>query len=128
MVFPGINVPGAHPLSFLHYCALDVLGNETRGQPTPYANYSHTIQMLLELGVDLFDVCQAPKIGRALLRLDPVRDVKWKIFWLVKRVGVPEADVGSYLSRNPYFLLQSYDDLKDLDLRKLNSNNIDNNV
>uniref|UniRef100_A0A183BRL3 CAP_N domain-containing protein n=1 Tax=Globodera pallida TaxID=36090 RepID=A0A183BRL3_GLOPA len=77
-------------------------------QPTPYANNSPTIQMLLELGVDLFDVCQAPKIGRALLRLDPVRDVKWKIFWLVKRVGVQEADVGSYLSRNPYFLLQSF--------------------
>uniref|UniRef100_A0A914HRF2 mTERF domain-containing protein 1, mitochondrial n=1 Tax=Globodera rostochiensis TaxID=31243 RepID=A0A914HRF2_GLORO len=81
-------------------------------QPTPYANYSPTIQMLLELGVDLFDVCQAPKIGRALLRLDPVKDVKSKIFWLVKRVGVHEADVGSYLSRNPYFLLQSFDDLK----------------
>ncbi|KAL3122779.1 hypothetical protein niasHT_008469 [Heterodera trifolii] len=80
--------------------------------PTPYANHSPTLQMLLELGVDLFEVCQAPKIGRALLRLDPERDVKAKIFWLVKRCGVPEADIGPYLTRNPYFLLQSFDDLK----------------
>ncbi|KAL3075148.1 hypothetical protein niasHS_013371 [Heterodera schachtii] len=80
--------------------------------PTPYANHSPTLQMLLELGVNLFEVCQAPKIGRALLRLDPERDVKAKIFWLVKRCGVPEADIGPYLTRNPYFLLQSFDDLK----------------
>ncbi|KAL3075147.1 hypothetical protein niasHS_013370 [Heterodera schachtii] len=69
------------------------------------------------LGVDMVadplnEVCQAPKIGRALLRLDPERDVKAKIFWLVKRCGVPEADIGPYLTRNPYFLLQSFDDLK----------------
>ncbi|KAL3089466.1 hypothetical protein niasHT_029177 [Heterodera trifolii] len=38
-------------------------------------------------GLDLFEVCQAPNIGRALLRLDPQRDVKVKIFWLVKRCG-----------------------------------------
>ncbi|KAL3084918.1 hypothetical protein niasHT_035806 [Heterodera trifolii] len=82
--------------------------------PTPYANhYSLTLQMMLELGVNLFEVCQAPKIGCALLRrLDPESDVKAKIFWLVKRCGVPEADIGLYLSRNPYFLLQSFDDWK----------------
>ncbi|KAL3072335.1 hypothetical protein niasHT_034535 [Heterodera trifolii] len=81
--------------------------------PTPYANhYSPTLQMLLELGVDLFEVCQATKIGSALLlRLDPERDVKAKIFWLVKRCGVHEADIDPYLNRrNPYFLLQSFDD------------------
>ncbi|KAL3072331.1 hypothetical protein niasHT_034531 [Heterodera trifolii] len=44
-------------------------------------------------------VCQAPKIDHALLRLDPERDVKAKIFWLVKRCGANEADIGPYLTK-----------------------------
>ena len=53
-----------------------------------------------------------PRLGRALIRLKCEEDVKPKIFWLCKQVGVPAEQLGSYLTRNPYFLLQELDQLK----------------
>ncbi|KAL3096440.1 hypothetical protein niasHS_004132 [Heterodera schachtii] len=54
------------------------------------------------------------RLLRNLHLMPTLRDVKAKIFWLVKRCGVHETDIGPYLTSNPYFLLQSFDDLKAL--------------
>uniref|UniRef100_A0A914LDR4 Uncharacterized protein n=1 Tax=Meloidogyne incognita TaxID=6306 RepID=A0A914LDR4_MELIC len=77
-----------------------------------YANFSETIQMLVDMGVDLFESTQNdPRLGQALVRLDWERDVKPKIYWLHKSVGFLPDDLANYLSRNPYFLLQKQEHL-----------------
>ncbi|KAL3083707.1 hypothetical protein niasHS_008404 [Heterodera schachtii] len=66
----------------------------------------------MALGQQMRGGLSSTKNWPCLLRLGPERDVKAKIFWLVKRCRAHEADIGPYLTRNPYFLLQSFDELK----------------
>lgn len=77
-----------------------------------YVNHVPVLQRLLELGVDLLEVDKIPRLGRQLVRLQWKQDVQPKIYWLVKTIGVPIEDVGSYLTRNPYFLTQKLEDMK----------------
>ncbi|KAH7727984.1 Major sperm protein [Aphelenchoides avenae] len=77
-----------------------------------YVNHIPVLQRLLDLGVDLLEVDKIPKLGRHLVRLQWKNDAQPKIYWLVKQIGVPIEDVGSYLTRNPYFLLQQLEDMK----------------
>uniref|UniRef100_A0A915LIN9 Uncharacterized protein n=1 Tax=Meloidogyne javanica TaxID=6303 RepID=A0A915LIN9_MELJA len=82
-----------------------------------YANFSQTVQMLVDMGVDLFESTQNdPRLGQALVRLDWERDVKPKIYWLHKSVGFSPDDLANYLSRNPYFLLQKQEHLNNRDI------------
>ena len=50
-------------------------------------------------------------LGRQLVRLDWDRVVLPKLAWLIK-IGVPVTELGDYLTRNPYFLIQNLDDMK----------------
>uniref|UniRef100_A0A8R1XWW0 Mitochondrial import receptor subunit TOM22 homolog n=1 Tax=Onchocerca volvulus TaxID=6282 RepID=A0A8R1XWW0_ONCVO len=71
-----------------------------------YVNHLPVLQVLVELGMDLFEVDLTTDIGRKLVKLDWENDVRPKLIWLIHQVGMPIIDVGSYLTRNPYFLLQ----------------------
>uniref|UniRef100_A0A915E204 Transcription termination factor 3, mitochondrial n=1 Tax=Ditylenchus dipsaci TaxID=166011 RepID=A0A915E204_9BILA len=78
-----------------------------------YVNHLPVLQKLLDLGMDLLEVDTTTKIGRHLVRLDWEKDVQQKLHWLIKDVGVKLDDVGSYLTRNPFFLTQKLPDLKE---------------
>jgi len=78
----------------------------------PYVNHLPLLQRLVDLGMNLFEVEKNTKIGRHLLRLDLVKDVKPKIHWLVETVGISPDELGSYLTRNPYFLIQNLENMK----------------
>lgn len=45
------------------------------------------------------------------MRLDLDRDVKPKIHWIVNVIGLSIDELGNYLTRNPYFLVQELGDL-----------------
>lgn len=45
------------------------------------------------------------------MRLDLDRDVKPKIHWIVNVIGLSIDELGNYLTRNPYFLVQELADL-----------------
>uniref|UniRef100_A0A915Q3T0 Transcription termination factor 3, mitochondrial n=1 Tax=Setaria digitata TaxID=48799 RepID=A0A915Q3T0_9BILA len=78
-----------------------------------YVNHLQVLQVLVELGMDLFEVDSTTHIGRQLVKLD-WEDVRPKLVWLIHQVGMSITDVGSYLTRNPYFLLQ---DLESMQIR-----------
>lgn len=77
-----------------------------------FVNYLPTLQHLVDLGVDLLDIDTNTNIGKHLVRLNWEENVLPKIQWLVEDVGVDVIELGSYLTRNPYFLLQDLDDMK----------------
>lgn len=51
-------------------------------------------------------------IGRKLVKLDWENDVRPKLVWLIHQVDMPITDIGSYLTRNPYFLLQDLESMQ----------------
>ncbi|KAI6173401.1 MTERF domain-containing protein 1, mitochondrial [Aphelenchoides besseyi] len=73
-----------------------------------YVNHLPALQLLVDIGVDL-----EPRLGQELLKLDEERDIKPKLSFLLKEIGVKTTDIGSYLTRNPYFLIQKNEDLKE---------------
>ncbi|VDM97736.1 unnamed protein product [Thelazia callipaeda] len=79
-----------------------------------YVNHLPVLQILVELGVDLFEVLIYFMFTVSILtfRFNWEKDVKPKLIWLVHQVGMPISDVGSYLTRNPYFLLQSLENMQ----------------
>uniref|UniRef100_A0A1I8EF60 Uncharacterized protein n=1 Tax=Wuchereria bancrofti TaxID=6293 RepID=A0A1I8EF60_WUCBA len=77
-----------------------------------YVNHLPVLQILVELGMDLFEVDSVTHIGRKLVKLDWENGVRPKLVWLIHQVGMPINDVGSYLTRNPYFLLQDLENMK----------------
>ncbi|KAK0403180.1 hypothetical protein QR680_016762 [Steinernema hermaphroditum] len=95
--------PEKHPLPPTHGMSL-----------AAYVNHLPTLQNLVDLGVNLLQVDTETALGRHLVRMDWDRDVMPKLQWLNKSVGVKPDVMGSYLTRNPYFLIQ---DLKDLQTR-----------
>uniref|UniRef100_A0A8L7T078 Bm2876, isoform d n=2 Tax=Brugia malayi TaxID=6279 RepID=A0A8L7T078_BRUMA len=76
-----------------------------------YVNHLPVLQTLVELGMDLFEVDSVTHIGRKLVKLD-WENVRPKLVWLIHQVGMPISDVGLYLTRNPYFLLQDLENMK----------------
>ncbi|CAJ0586674.1 unnamed protein product, partial [Mesorhabditis spiculigera] len=79
----------------------------------PYVNTSNCLQALVELGVDLFEVDTSnPTLTKRLVRLDLEKDVKPRLQWLVNEVGFEPSQLGEYLTRNPFFLLQELDDMR----------------
>ncbi|CAG9533625.1 unnamed protein product [Cercopithifilaria johnstoni] len=77
-----------------------------------YVNHLPVLQVLVELGMDLFEVDSVTCIGRKLMKLDWESEVRPKLVWLIHQVGMPINDVGSYLTRNPYFLLQDLESMQ----------------
>ncbi|CAJ0932011.1 unnamed protein product, partial [Mesorhabditis belari] len=79
----------------------------------PHVNGSVALQTLVEFGVDLFEVdTKNPSLGRHLVRLDLDRDLKPRLQWIVNEIGLDVNDLGTYLTRNPFFLIQDLDDMK----------------
>ncbi|VDK48025.1 unnamed protein product [Anisakis simplex] len=79
---------------------------------TTYVNHLALLQNLVHLGVDLLEVdTNNSQLGRHLIRLDWNRDVRPKLEWLLE-TGVPITDLGSYLTRNPFFLIIDLDSMK----------------
>lgn len=52
------------------------------------------------------------KLGRELVKMNWDNDIRPKLRWLAVDVGVDLEIIGSYLTRNPYFLIQDLDNLK----------------
>ncbi|CAD6192226.1 unnamed protein product [Caenorhabditis auriculariae] len=77
---------------------------------TPFVNHFPLLRTLIDLGVDLFEIETTTNVGRHLLKLQP-NEVKEKLNWL-ESIGFEAADIGEYLTRNPYFLLQELKDMK----------------
>lgn len=73
---------------------------------TAYVNHLPVLQKLVDIGVNLFQVDLEHKIGRKLIQLDWDKDVQPKLQWLVQHLDVDPEDLGDYLTRNPFFLLQ----------------------
>ncbi|KAI6205463.1 MTERF domain-containing protein 1, mitochondrial [Aphelenchoides besseyi] len=78
-----------------------------------YVNHLPALQLLVDIGVNLYEVDLEPRLGQELLKLDDERDIKPKLSFLLKEIGVKTTDIGSYLTRNPHFLIQNNEDLKE---------------
>uniref|UniRef100_A0A158Q6D7 mTERF domain-containing protein 1, mitochondrial n=1 Tax=Dracunculus medinensis TaxID=318479 RepID=A0A158Q6D7_DRAME len=76
-----------------------------------YVNHVPLLQNLVDLGVSLFHIDTETNIGHNLLKLDWVKDVRVKLKWLMS-IGIPAENLGIYITKNPYFLLQNLDDMK----------------
>ncbi|ETN78669.1 hypothetical protein NECAME_02816 [Necator americanus] len=77
----------------------------------PLVNHYPLLQALVDIGVNLFEIDQTTRAGKFLLRLDTQKDVKPKLQWLIS-LGFEPSDVGEYLTRNPFFLLQDLNDMQ----------------
>ncbi|WKY17132.1 hypothetical protein Q1695_001616 [Nippostrongylus brasiliensis] len=77
----------------------------------PFINYSPLLQAFVDIGVNLFEVEQTTRAAKHLLRLDMEKEVMPKLQWLVS-LGFDVNDLGEYLTRNPFFLLQDLNDLE----------------
>ncbi|PIO77097.1 hypothetical protein TELCIR_00809 [Teladorsagia circumcincta] len=77
----------------------------------PFVNHSPLLQALVDIGMNLFEVEQTTRAAKHLLRLDMQKEVKPKLQWLVS-LGFEVEDLGEYLTRNPFFLLQDLSDMQ----------------
>ncbi|KAK1172593.1 transcription termination factor 3, mitochondrial [Acipenser oxyrinchus oxyrinchus] len=77
-----------------------------------YVDQSETLSKLVLLGVDLSKLEQRPNVGNMLLRLDFETDIKEKLFFL-KKVGVEESHLGHFITKNPFILRESMENLQD---------------
>lgn len=73
-----------------------------------YVKRSHTLQQLLQLGVDLHRIERRNGLADFVLRLDFERDVQPRIRFLVD-VGVPADALGVFLTRNPLICREDVD-------------------
>ncbi|KAL4629766.1 transcription termination factor 3, mitochondrial [Arapaima gigas] len=76
-----------------------------------YVNQSETLQQLVLLGVNLWKLEQRPNVGSMLLRLDFQKDVKNRLLFL-KDLGVEDSQLGPLITRNPFILTESLENLK----------------
>ncbi|MBN3271709.1 MTEF3 factor, partial [Polyodon spathula] len=77
-----------------------------------YVDQSETLSKLVLLGVDLSKLEQRPNVGNMLLRLDFETDIKERLFFL-KEVGVEESHLGHFITKNPFILTESMENLQD---------------
>lgn len=59
-----------------------------------------------------FQIDLQTKLGQKLLHMDMEKDLKPRLWLLTKNIGVDYEEVGSYLTRNPYFLIQKISDIQ----------------
>ncbi|EGT35287.1 hypothetical protein CAEBREN_12999 [Caenorhabditis brenneri] len=77
----------------------------------PYVNHSPLLRFLVDIGVDLAEIENTTSIGRHLLRLQ-MEDVLKKIELMQNEIGFENEEIGAYLTRNPFFLLQNVNDMQ----------------
>ncbi|KAK7125168.1 hypothetical protein R3I94_019263 [Phoxinus phoxinus] len=77
----------------------------------PYVDQSETLSKLVQLGVNLWELEQRPNVGSMLVRLDFHADVAPKLLFL-KDLGVEESKLGTILTKNPFILTESLDNLE----------------
>ncbi|EFP02501.1 hypothetical protein CRE_31555 [Caenorhabditis remanei] len=77
----------------------------------PFVNHSPLLRFLVDIGVDLAEIENTTSIGRHLLRLE-MEDVRLKIELMQKEIGFENEEIGSYLTRNPFFLIQDVNDMR----------------
>uniref|UniRef100_A0AC34FNA7 Mitochondrial transcription termination factor n=1 Tax=Panagrolaimus sp. ES5 TaxID=591445 RepID=A0AC34FNA7_9BILA len=78
-----------------------------------YVNHSKVLQNLLDLGVDLLDIDTKTTLARHFVRMDWEKDAFPRLNWLVKSIGVDHEMLASYITRNPFFLIQNLDEMKE---------------
>ncbi|XP_062987051.1 transcription termination factor 3, mitochondrial [Elgaria multicarinata webbii] len=76
-----------------------------------YVDHSETLQKLVLLGVDLSKVEKRSKAAQLLLRLDFEKDIR-KILLFLKDVGVEDKQLGAFLTKNPYILIEDLENLE----------------
>ncbi|KAL7829633.1 hypothetical protein AOLI_G00305180 [Acnodon oligacanthus] len=76
-----------------------------------YVDKSETLRRLVELGVDLSKLQQRPNVGSMLVRLDFQADVAPRLFFL-KDLGVEDSQLGLLLTKNPFILTESLENLQ----------------
>lgn len=77
----------------------------------PFVNHSPLLRFLVDIGVDLAEVENTTSVGRHLLRLQ-MEDVQKRIELLQNEIGFENTEIGAYLTRNPFFLLQDVNDMQ----------------
>ncbi|XP_056335436.1 transcription termination factor 3, mitochondrial [Danio aesculapii] len=77
----------------------------------PYVEKSETLRKLVQLGVSLWDLEQRPNVGSMLVRLDFQADVAPRLLFL-RDLGVEESTLGRLLTKNPFILTESLDNLQ----------------
>ncbi|RXN26280.1 transcription termination factor mitochondrial [Labeo rohita] len=77
----------------------------------PYVDKSETLSKLVQLGVNLWELEQRPNVGSMLVRLDFDADVAPRLLFL-KDLGVEESKLGRLLTKNPFILTESLDNLE----------------
>ncbi|XP_036422499.1 transcription termination factor 3, mitochondrial isoform X2 [Colossoma macropomum] len=76
-----------------------------------YVDKSETLRRLVELGVDLSKLEQRPNVGSMLVRLDFQADVAPRLLFL-KDLGVEDSQLGLLLTKNPFILTESLENLQ----------------
>ncbi|TRY83266.1 hypothetical protein DNTS_032522 [Danionella cerebrum] len=77
----------------------------------PYVDKSETFKKLIQLGVNLWELEKRPNVGSMLLRLDFDTDIMPKLMFL-KDLGVEENSLGPLISKNPFILTLSLENLQ----------------
>ncbi|VDO26556.1 unnamed protein product, partial [Haemonchus placei] len=73
----------------------------------PFVNHSPLLQALADIGMNLFEVEQTTRAAKHILRLDMQKELQWLL-----SLGFEVSDLGEYLTRNPFFLLQDLSDMQ----------------
>ncbi|XP_076865145.1 transcription termination factor 3, mitochondrial [Brachyhypopomus gauderio] len=76
-----------------------------------YVDKSETLQKLVQLGVSLSKLEQRPNVGSMLVRLNFQSDVEPRLYFL-KDLGVEDTQLGPLLSKNPFILTESLENLQ----------------
>lgn len=76
-----------------------------------YVDKSETLRNLVQLGVNLSKLEQRPNVGSMLVRLDFQTDVAPRLFFL-KDLGVEDSRLGPLLTKNPFILTESLENLQ----------------
>nr|XP_046273474.1 transcription termination factor 3, mitochondrial isoform X2 [Scatophagus argus] len=76
-----------------------------------YVDQSETLSKLVQLGVNLWKLEQRPNVGSMLLRLNFNTDVAPRLLFL-KEIGVQDSCFGYIITRNPFILTESLENLQ----------------
>ncbi|KAI5091716.1 transcription termination factor 3, mitochondrial precursor, partial [Silurus meridionalis] len=76
-----------------------------------YVDKSETLTNLLHLGVNLSKLEERPNVGSMLVRLDFEKDVVPRLLFL-KDLGVQDFQLGPILTKNPFLLTESLENLQ----------------
>lgn len=75
-----------------------------------YVNESHSLQQLVNLGVELYKFDSDPNVMKTILQLDFERDMKPYIRF-IHDCGVPVEELGKFFTKNPMLFAEHMDDL-----------------